>query len=139
MSRSSVVLRFLAEPSTVNYGGKVHGGTAMKWIDEAAYACASAWSGLYCVTASVGNINFINPISIGDLVEVEAKIISTGTSSMNIHVVVSSGKPTEEELVKTTECNIVMVAVNQHGKPTPVRPFTPEAQINQKQLTEEAR
>lgn len=133
------MLRFLAEPSTVNYGGKVHGGTAMKWIDEAAYACASAWSGLYCVTASVGNINFINPISIGDLVEVEAKIISTGTSSMNIHVVVSSGKPTEEELVKTTECNIVMVAVNQYRKPTPVKPFTPEAQINSKKLTEEAR
>jgi acyl-CoA hydrolase len=131
MSRSSVVLRFLAEPSTVNYGGKVHGGTAMKWIDEAAYACSAAWSGLYCVTASVGNINFIHPISIGDLVEVEAKIIKTGTSSMNIHVVVSSGKPTEEELIKTTECNIVMVAVNQHGKPTPVRPFTGN-EINQK-------
>jgi uncharacterized protein (TIGR00369 family) len=138
MSRSSVVLRFLAEPSTVNYGGKVHGGTAMKWIDEAAYACSAAWSGLYCVTASVGNINFIHPISIGDLVEVEAKIIKTGTSSMNIHVVVSSGKPTEEALFKTTECNIVMVAVNQHGKPTPVRPFTGN-EINQKQLTEEAR
>ena len=131
MSRSSVVLRFLAEPSTVNYGGKVHGGTAMKWIDEAAYACSAAWSGLYCVTASVGNINFIHPISIGDLVEVEAKIIKTGTSSMNIHVVVSSGKPTEEELIKTTECNIVMVAVNQHGKPTPVKPFTGN-EINQK-------
>ena len=131
MSRTSVVLRFLAEPSTVNYGGKVHGGTAMKWIDEAAYACSAAWSGLYCVTASVGNINFIHPISIGDLVEVEAKIIKTGTSSMNIHVVVSSGKPTEEELIKTTECNIVMVAVNQHGKPTPVKPFTGN-EINQK-------
>jgi len=128
MAKSRVVLRFLAEPSTVNYGGKVHGGTAMKWIDEAAYACSAAWSGLYCVTASVGNINFIHPISIGDLVEVEAKILKTGTSSMNIHVVVSSGKPTEEELIKTTECNIVMVAVNQHGKPTPVKPFTGEAQ-----------
>jgi acyl-CoA hydrolase len=123
MSRSSVVLRFLAEPSAVNFGGKVHGGTAMKWIDEAAYACASAWSGLYCVTASVGNINFIHPISIGDLVEVEARILKTGTSSMSIHVVVSSGKPTEEVLIKTTECNIVMVAVNQHGKSTPVKPF----------------
>ncbi|RUP25675.1 MAG: acyl-CoA thioesterase, partial [Curvibacter sp.] len=27
----SIVLRFLAEPSTVNFGGKVHGGTVMKW------------------------------------------------------------------------------------------------------------
>ena len=32
---SSLTMRFLAEPSTVNFGGKVHGGTVMKWIDEA--------------------------------------------------------------------------------------------------------
>ena len=122
--KSKVILRFLADPSSVNFGGKVHGGTVMKWIDEAAYACAAGWSGLYCVTASVGNINFMSPISIGDLVEVEASIIKTGTSSMHIHVVVSSGKPTEESSTKTTECNMVLVAANQYGKPTPVRPYT---------------
>lgn len=43
----SIVLRFLAEPSTVNFGGKVHGGTVMKWIDEAGYACATSWSKRY--------------------------------------------------------------------------------------------
>ena len=37
---SSITLRFLAEPSTINFGGKVHGGTVMKWIDEAGYAYA---------------------------------------------------------------------------------------------------
>ena len=47
---SSITLRFLAEPSTVNFGGKVHGGTVMKWIDEAGYACATSWSKRYCVT-----------------------------------------------------------------------------------------
>ena len=123
MSKSTITLRFLAEPSTVNFGGKVHGGTVMKWIDEAGYACASAWSGLYCVTASVGNIDFIKPISIGDLVEVEANIVSTGTSSMRINVEVRSGHPTDSVSQKATECQIVFVAVNQHGKPTPVKPF----------------
>ena len=46
---SSIILRFLAEPSTVNFGDKVHGGTVMKWIDEAGYACATSWSKRYCV------------------------------------------------------------------------------------------
>ena len=41
---SSITLRFLAEPNTVNFGGKVHGGTVMKWIDEAGYACATSWA-----------------------------------------------------------------------------------------------
>ncbi len=30
-----ITLRFLAEPSDVNFGGKVHGGAVMKWIDQA--------------------------------------------------------------------------------------------------------
>lgn len=36
-----ITLRFLAEPADVNFGGKVHGGAVMKWIDLAAYACAA--------------------------------------------------------------------------------------------------
>ena len=30
-----VTFRFLAQPTDVNFGGKVHGGMAMKWIDQA--------------------------------------------------------------------------------------------------------
>ena len=37
-------LRFLAAPTDVNWGGKTHGGTVMRWIDEAAYVCAAGWS-----------------------------------------------------------------------------------------------
>ena len=51
-----IVLRFLAEPIDVNFGGKVHGGSVMKWIDQAAYACAAGWCGQYCVTAYVGGM-----------------------------------------------------------------------------------
>ena len=39
-----ITLRFLAEPQDVNFGGKVHGGAVMKWIDLAAYATAAGWS-----------------------------------------------------------------------------------------------
>jgi len=59
---SSITLRFLAEPNTVNFGGKVHGGTVMKWIDEAGYACATSWAKRYCVTAFIGGIRFHHPI-----------------------------------------------------------------------------
>jgi acyl-CoA hydrolase len=63
-----VTLRFLAEPTDVNFGGKVHGGAVMKWIDQAAYACAAGWSGQYCVTLYVGGIRFYQPVLIGSLV-----------------------------------------------------------------------
>ncbi len=72
-----VTFRFLAQPTDVNFGGKVHGGMAMKWIDQAGYACAVGWSGAYCVTASVSGIQFVAPILIGDLVTVRARLIHT--------------------------------------------------------------
>ena len=81
-----VNFRFLAQPTDVNFGGKVHGGMVMKWIDQAGYACAVAWSGAYCVTASVSGIQFVKPILIGDLVTVRARLIHTGRSSMHMAV-----------------------------------------------------
>ena len=122
---NSITLRFLAEPSTVNFGGKVHGGTVMKWIDEAGYACATSWSKRYCVTVFIGSIRFHRPIMIGDLVEVEARLAYTGSSSMNISVEVRSGDMKGGGLHKTTECLIVFVSVDSHGRPLPVEGFVP--------------
>ncbi|MDN4590355.1 acyl-CoA thioesterase [Xenophilus aerolatus] len=122
---SSITLRFLAEPSTVNFGGKVHGGTVMKWIDEAGYACATSWSHNYCVTVFIGSIRFHRPIMIGDLVEVEARLAYTGNTSMNISVEVRSGDMKGGQMTKTTECLIVFVAVDSHGRPLPVDAFVP--------------
>lgn len=70
-----ITLRFLASPSDVNLFGNVHGGSVMKWIDEAAYACAVGWAGRPAVTVYVGGIQFYRPVHIGDLVEVRAKLI----------------------------------------------------------------
>jgi acyl-CoA hydrolase len=109
--KNAITLRFLAEPSEVNFGGKVHGGTVMKWIDQAGYTCAVAWSGQYCVTVYVGGIRFIQPIVIGHLVEVQARLIYTGKTSMHIAVDVLAGDPKESQLRKTTHCIIVFVAV----------------------------
>ena len=122
---SSITLRFLAEPSTVNFGGKVHGGTVMKWIDEAGYACATSWSHNYCVTVFIGSIRFHRPIMIGDLVEVEARLAYTGNTSINISVEVRSGDMKGGQMTKTTECLIVFVAVDSHGRTLPVDAFVP--------------
>ena len=123
---SSITLRFLAEPSTINFGGKVHGGTVMKWIDEAGYACATRWAKRYCVTVSVGSIRFQRPIMIGDLVEVQARLAHTGSTSMNIAVEARAGDMTTGQMEVITECVVVFVAVDPNGKALPVEPWLPE-------------
>ncbi|HET8573914.1 MAG TPA: acyl-CoA thioesterase [Edaphocola sp.] len=123
--RHHLFFQFISEPQDVNFGGKVHGGIVMKWIDQAAYACAGNWSGGYCVTVYVGGIRFYKPILIGAIVRVEARIIYTGKTSMHIAVDVMSKKIGETSFEKTTHCIIVFVAVDENGRPRPVPAWTP--------------
>ena len=121
-------LRFLAEPTDMNFGGKVHGGAVMKWIDQAGYASAVGWSGHYCVTLYVGGIRFHKPILIGNMVEVRARIIYTGRTSMHVAVDVSAGDPRDGHFQETTHCIIIFVAMDDEGKPMGVTPWVPRTE-----------
>ncbi|MGH1337879.1 MAG: acyl-CoA thioesterase [Aureispira sp.] len=134
-NKRALTLRFLAEPTDVNFGGKVHGGMVMKWIDQAGYACARHWSRGYCVTVYVGGIQFLKPILIGNLVEIQAKIIYTGRTSMHISIDVLAHDPKEEEKIKTTHCVIIFVAVDPDGKPVTVPTWVPETEQEKRQET----
>src|SRR3712207_771195 len=101
-----ITLRFLAEPTDVNFGGKVHGGAVMKWIDQAGYACAVGRRGQYCVTVYVGGIRFHRPVLIGNMVEVSAKLIYTVKTSMHGAAEVSADDLKEGLYTKSTQCSI---------------------------------
>ncbi|WP_038030491.1 acyl-CoA thioesterase [Thermonema rossianum] len=124
----SILLRFLAEPQDVNFGGKVHGGAVMKWIDQAGYACAVNWSRHYCVTVYVGGIRFMKPIHIGDLVEIQAQVIYTGRTSMHIAVDVWAQNLRKGYHHKTTHCIIVFVAVDEEGRRVEVPRWEPQTE-----------
>ena len=122
-------VRFLAEPTDVNYGGKVHGGAVMKWIDQAGYAAAVGWSGRYCVTVAVDGIRFLAPIRIGELVTVAATLLRTGTSSMQFAVEVHARAPADKEDAARlcVRCVIAFVALDAvEGRPAPVPPLAPD-------------
>lgn len=119
-------LRFLAAPTDVNWGGKVHGGIVMRWIDEAAHVLATQWTrSPDNVAVFVGGVRFYRPLQIGHLVEVEARLLHTGTTSMHISVHVRSGDPATGHLEQTTHCLIVFVARDDQGHATTVPTWEP--------------
>lgn len=121
-SAPPTVFRFLASPGDTNWGGNAHGGTVMRWIDETAYACAAGWASESVVAVYSGGINFFRPISIGNIVEVAARLIHTTDRSMHISVAVRSGNPAApSELSLTTQCISVFVENGASGRPEPVR------------------
>jgi acyl-CoA hydrolase len=125
-----ITLRFLAEPGDVNFGGKVHGGAVMKWIDQVGYSCAAGWTSTYCVTVYVGGLHFLAPIHVGEIVELQALVIRTGRTSLDIAVDVYARDPKSTERRRTGHCVIVFVALDPGGKPAPVPQWQPRSELD---------
>ncbi|MGG5752720.1 acyl-CoA thioesterase [Zafaria sp. Z1313] len=121
-----VTLRFLASPTDVSEDGDtVQAGRVLEWIDKAGYACAVGYSGGYCVTAYVGNVHFTRPIRNGDLIEVDARIVDTGRSSMQVVVTVDAADVRERVFRPAMDCILVFVAMDAERKPKPVPAWAP--------------
>ena len=121
-----ITMRFLAAPTDVNWGGKVHGGIVMRWIDEASHVLATSWTGdAHNVAIFTGGVRFYRPLRIGHLVEVEARLLHTGRTSMHIGVHVRSGDPATGEMELTTYCRTVFVTIDEARKAEPVTPWLP--------------
>lgn len=87
---SKITLSELMLPSHSNFSGKIHGGYLLKLMDQIAFACASKYSGSYCVTASVDTVDFLNPVEIGELVTLKASVNYVGNTSMVVGIRVTS-------------------------------------------------
>lgn len=98
----------------------------MLWADEAGLACASAWAHCACATAFVGSTSFLRPVRPGDLVEVEARLAFTGSSSMGLAIEVRAGSIQSRELQPVTHCVAVYAAVDEAGQPRAVDTWMPE-------------
>jgi acyl-CoA hydrolase len=83
---SYISISELMLPSHTNFSGKIHGGYILSMLDQIAFACASKFSGNYCVTASVDTVNFLSPIEVGELVTMKASVNYVGKSSMIVGI-----------------------------------------------------
>lgn len=121
----SITLRFLASQNTLPRAGRVPGGTVLRWVDEAGFACASAWAQGDCVTEFVGGAHFVHPIRPGDLVEVHARLAYTTDSSMCLAVEVRSGAVHGAPLQDVLHCVAVYGAVDAKDQPRTVDKWNP--------------
>ncbi|MBD3582813.1 acyl-CoA thioesterase [Flavobacterium sp. D33] len=111
---SYVTISELMLPSHSNFSGKIHGGYILSLMDQIAFACASKFSGHYCVTASVDTVDFLNPIEIGELVT--ASVNYVGKSSMVVGIRVDSENITTGVSKHCNSSYFTMVAKNKAGE-----------------------
>ncbi|WP_258105788.1 acyl-CoA thioesterase [Marinoscillum sp. MHG1-6] len=117
---SKTILTELMIPSYANFGGKIHGGILLSLMDKAAYACASKHAGNYCVTVSVDQVEFLQPVEVGELVSLTATVHHVGNSSMVIGINVAAENVKTHTVKQTNTCYFTMVAKGDDDKPIPV-------------------
>lgn len=127
-NESLVVMTELVLPNDTNLFGNLMGGRLMYWMDIAAALAATKHSGSPVVTASVDNISFENPIKIGNVVHIEAKVTRAFNSSMEVHMKVWGEDAIKQFKYKSNEAYYTFVALDAAGKPKPVNGIIPETE-----------
>ncbi len=117
---SQVTISELMLPSHSNFNNKIHGGYILSLMDQIAFACASKYSGMYCVTASVDTVDFLKPIEIGELVTMRASVNYVGKTSMVIGIRVESENIQTGETKHCNSSYFTMVAKDENGNSIPV-------------------
>ncbi len=109
VSYSRTTITELMVPSYANFGGKIHGGILLSMMDKVAYACAARHAENYCVTVSVDNVDFLQPVEVGDLVSMYASVNYVGRTSLviGIRVIAESIKSRQRKHTNTSYFTMV--------------------------------
>jgi len=122
IERRDPTLRVTMLPRDTNARGTIFGGVILSHIDLAGAIAASRTASRNFVTRSMHEVEFIAPVYVGDVVSFYAEPTREGTTSITIDIVVEAERGKEPRgRVKVTEAQVIYVAVDEAGKPIPIR------------------
>jgi acyl-CoA thioesterase YciA len=137
MSDRFPAIKVLLLPKDTNAYGTIFGGVILSHIDLASAIEARKVAVHRYVTRAMREVEFHQPVYLGDIVSFYTDTVRIGRTSITVRVVVEAerwgsppatmGAPGHGERVKVTEAEVILVAVNEQGHPVPVRPEIPTA------------
>jgi acyl-CoA hydrolase len=100
----------------------------MSLMDKLAYVCASKHAGNYCVTVSVDNVQFLQPVEVGEVVSLMGSVNYVGRKSLVVGIKVTAENLQEGMSKHTNTCYFTMVAKGADGKTATVPPLVLESE-----------
>jgi uncharacterized protein (TIGR00369 family) len=126
----------LMMPQHVNNLGHVFGGVVLSMVDRAAAVVAMRHAGQECVTVSIDRVDFRESIYAGELVTCQARVTFVGRTSMELGVRVLAENLFTGVSRHTNTCFLTFVAIDENGRPVPVRPLEPGTDEDRKRFQE---
>lgn len=107
----------LVLPQHGNVLGGAFGGTVLAWIDICGAIAAQRHCNRVAVTAALDEVNFVEPIRVGDVVVLSARVNAAFTSSLEVEVEVKVEDAKSGERRRCVDAFMTFVAVDDDGKP----------------------
>ena len=107
---SEVEMIRVMQPFDANPQGNVFGGTILRLVDEVAYIVGTRHARKNVVTAAIENLDFLQPIYVGDFVILNAYLISVGRTSMKVCVNVNAENLITGKIKHTTTSKLLFVS-----------------------------
>lgn len=127
---SHTIMTNIVLPSETNYLDNLFGGELLARMDRACSIAARRHAETHrVVTATVNHVTFNQPIPVGSIVKIEAKVTRAFNSSMEIIADVWWEEPTSGEIIKTNEGIMTFVAVDKANKPVRIPKLTPVSEL----------
>ena len=123
VSASEVTFARTMTQADANLVGNVHGGVIMKEVDVAGGTAAARHAGGVCVTAAIDELSFLQPVHIGDVLIVSARVNAVGRTSLEVGVRVEAEPWLGGERRHTTSAYLLFVALGEDGRPREVPPL----------------
>ena len=130
MSERVPAIKVLLLPKDTNAYGTIFGGVILSNIDLASAVQARTVAPHRYVTKAMREVEFHEPVFLGDIVSFFTETVRVGRTSVTVRVSVeaerwnattTSGLGVAER-IKVTEAEVVLVAVNADGRPVPIHP-----------------
>jgi len=116
----------LVLPNDTNTLNNLMGGRLMHWMDIVSAISAQKHSNSMVVTASVDNISFKHPISLGNVVTLKAYVTRAFNTSMEVRIYVEAEDIPSGKKIDSNNAYFTFVAVDQSGKRLEVPHIEPE-------------
>ncbi|WP_412465639.1 acyl-CoA thioesterase [Pedobacter sp. KLB.chiD] len=123
---SFTIMNELVLPNDTNTLNNLMGGRLLHWMDIAAAISAQKHCNRIVVTASVDNVSFKQPIKLGDVITIEAKVTRAFNTSVEVRLDVWSENIPSGARQKSNEAYYTFVAVDQSARTIPVPELIPE-------------
>ncbi len=108
-------------PRDTNERGTIFGGVILSHLDLAGAVEASHHTENKLVTVAMDKIDFIAPVHVGNVVSFYTRTTRIGRTSIQVHVdVFAARRGPDDSEQKVTEADVVFVAVDNQGRPTPL-------------------